>query len=88
MSVTSSSCTHGGFDRLTGLSTSFASVLLPRNLRLGAEDAGALLAAGDVFGHEGTDVKPHTVVDVRLPADGLFVDGLPADEEVEGEAHP
>ena len=72
------------FGPLRGLQYLLPSVLLPRNLGLGAEDTRSLLAAEDVFGHEGTDVEPHSVVDVRLPADGLFVDGLPPDEDVIG----
>ena len=60
-----------------------AAVFLPTNVRLGPQYAGAFLAAGQVLGHEGTDIESHTVVDVRLPADRLFLDRLPADEEVE-----
>ena len=61
-----------------------AAVLAPVKVRPGAQDAGALLAAGIVLGHEGADVQAHTVVDVRLPADGLLFERLPADENVEG----
>ena len=33
-------------------------------------------------GQPGADVQPHAVVNVRLPADGLFVQWLPADKDV------
>ena len=62
----------------------FPAVLSPANIRLGAQDAGTLPPAWDFFSHEGADVEAHAVIDVRLPADGLLVDGFPADEDVEG----
>src|SRR5574337_47641 len=61
-----------------------AAVFLPMDIRLGAQDAGAFLAAGDILGHEGADVEANAIVDVRRPTDGLILDGLPADEEVDG----
>ena len=36
----------------------------------------------DVLGEEGPDVHPHAVVNVGVPADGLFGERLPADEDV------
>ena len=59
-----------------------AAVFSPMDTGLGSQDAGAFLAAGQVLGHEGTDIESHTVVDVRLPADRLRLDGIPADEDV------
>ena len=61
-----------------------ASVFPPVDIRFGAEDTRAFLPAGNVVGHEGTAIEAHTVVDVWLPADGLFFYGLPPDEEVKG----
>ena len=49
-----------------------AAVLPPVDVGLGAEDAGAFLAAGDVVGHERPDVGADAVVDVGFPAKGLF----------------
>src|SRR5271166_6044429 len=60
------------------------TVLLPFNVGLGAQDAGAFLASGDVLGEEGADVQAHAVVNVRMPPDGLVGERLPADEEVVG----
>ena len=62
----------------------FALVLSPVDIRLGTEDTRAFLPAGNIGGHEGTAIEAHAVVDVRLPADGLFFYGLPPDEEVKG----
>ena len=43
------------------------------------------LPAGLEFGaHEGADVEPHAVVEVRRPSERLFVERPPADEEVVG----
>ena len=38
----------------------------------------------DIRGSEGTDVHAYAVVQIRMPADGLFGEGLPANEEVIG----
>ncbi len=62
----------------------FASVFLPFDVGLGAEQAGALFAAGDVGGHEGADVHSHAVAEVGVPADGLLGERFPTDKEVVG----
>lgn len=72
------------WELVLGLVWFFAAILAPVDVGFGAEDAGAFLAAGDVGGHEGANVQAHAVVDVWLPADGLFVEGFPADEDVVG----
>ena len=48
-----------------------ASVFFPVDVGFGAEDAGAFFAevAGE---HEGADVEADAVVEVGVPADGLF----------------
>ena len=81
----SSSSAHGGVHRLRGFSTSGAAVLTPRDLGLVAQDAGAGSAArAELNGHERADIDPHAVVDVRLPANRLFAERLPAHEEIAG----
>src|ERR1700693_1139795 len=60
------------------------AVLLPFNVGLGAQDAGAFLAAGYVLDEEGADVQAHAVVNVRIPADGLLAKRFPPDEDVVG----
>ena len=59
-----------------------AAVLAPFDVWFGSQDAGAFLAAEQVLDHEGADIEAHAVVDVGLPANGLFLDGFPAHEEV------
>src|SRR5690606_1852862 len=61
-----------------------AAVFLPLDVGLVAEHACAGASAGQVRSQERADVHPHAVVDVRLPADRLFVQRLPTDEDVEG----
>ena len=41
----------------------FASILVPLDVRLDAQHARTLFAAGNVARHEGPDVHPHAVVD-------------------------
>ena len=61
----------------------FSAIFAPINSRLIAQDACAFLA--DVRdAHEGADVQAHAVVDVGIPADGLLVERLPADEDIVG----
>ena len=60
----------------------FATVFVPFDVGLGAQDARAFFAAGNVARHEWADVHPHAVVDVGIPADGLLRQWLPADENV------
>ena len=60
-----------------------AAVFFPMNVRLGAQDPSAFLAAGQILGHKWADIESHAVVDVRLPSDGLLLDRLPANENVE-----
>ena len=50
----------------------FASVFVPFDVGLFAEDATAFLGAGLVDRHERTDVQADAVVQVGPPADGLF----------------
>ncbi|MFZ9937164.1 MAG: hypothetical protein ACO3JG_08890 [Luteolibacter sp.] len=60
-----------------------AAVFGPFDVGPPAEDAGVLLF--DVLGvKEGANVEADAVVEVRVPADGLLVKRLPADEEVVG----
>ena len=56
-----------------------APVLVPGDVEL-----GFLVVAQYLGGHEGADVEPYAVVEVGVPADGLFGQGLPADEDVVG----
>ena len=61
----------------------FAAILFPFDVGPVAQDAGAF------FGHvchaqKGADVEAHTVVEVRVPADGLFGQRLPAHKDVVG----
>lgn len=56
-----------------------AAVLVP-----GDVEFGLLVVAQDLGGHEGSDVEADAVVEVGIPADGLFGQGLPADEDVVG----
>ena len=52
---------------------------------LGSQDAGAGFAPFAQLGNqERTDVEPHPVVDVWLPAYGLLVQGFPAHKDVVG----
>ena len=63
----------------------FAAVFVPTDFGRGAEDAGALPAGVErLGGDERAEVEPDAVVDVWIPADGLLVERLPADEQVEG----
>ena len=63
---------------------------LPRSLShlifgVAAQDAGVRAAGVQrACGHERADVHPHAVVDVRVPADRLLVQWLPAHEDVVG----
>jgi len=66
----------GGLDVL-------AAVLLPVDVGLGTQDARVLLAHVG-HAHERADVEAHAVVEVRLPADGLLFQWLPANEDVVG----
>ena len=52
-----------------------AAVLVPLDVELGAQDAGL---------DERTDVETDTVVEVRVPAEGLLGERLPAHEDVVG----
>ena len=62
-----------------------AAILVPFDLRRGAQDAGVGAASVErPRGHERADVDPHAVVDVRVPADRLLVQRLPAHEDVVG----
>src|SRR6478672_2245396 len=58
------------------------AVFVPFDIWPRAQNAGALFATGDVLFEEGADVQAHAVVNVRIPADGLFRERFPADEEV------
>src|SRR5439155_16714676 len=60
-----------------------AAVLVPLGLGFGAKDAGASgpCSKGLCY-HERTDVDPHAIVDVGLPADRLLAQRLPAHEEI------
>lgn len=61
----------------------FAAVFVPVDVGFVAEDAGVFLA--DVGGaQERADVEADAVVQVGVPADGLFFDWLPAHEDVAG----
>ena len=51
-------------------------------IRFGAQKAGAPFSAGDVNRHERPDIKTDPVVDIRLPADRLLGEGLPADKDI------
>jgi hypothetical protein len=53
----------------------FAAVFAPLDVRALAEHVG---------NHERADVQAHAVVQVRVPADGLLLQRLPADENVVG----
>jgi len=57
----------------------FASVFVPADVELGLP-----VVAQDFGGSEGADVQANAIVQVRVPADGLFREGLPADEDVVG----
>ncbi len=60
-----------------------APVFVPFDVGFVAQDACALLA--DIgHGEEGADVEAHAVVEVRVPADGLLLQWLPAHEDVVG----
>src|SRR5690554_2428631 len=60
-----------------------ATIFFPVDVGLPAEDACIFL--GHVAGfEEGADVEADAVVEVWGPADGLFGEGLPADEDVVG----
>jgi hypothetical protein len=60
-----------------------APVLFPFDVGFVAQDACAFLA--DIWhGEEGADVEAHAVVEVRVPADGLFFQRLPAHVNVVG----
>ena len=61
----------------------FAAVFVPFDVGLGAEDTGSFFAEV-LGGEEGADVEADAVVEVGVPADGLFVERFPADEEVVG----
>ena len=52
--------------------------------RLRPEQSATLFAPAQVRGHEWTDIQPHAVVDVGLPAFGLLVQRLPPNEQVIG----
>lgn len=59
------------------------TVFFPVDVGFPAEDAGVFFA--DIAGlEEGADVEAHAVVEVGGPADGLFGQGFPADEDVVG----
>ena len=58
------------------------AILVPLDVGSGVQDAGTFLAAGEVLGHEGTDIEAYAVVDVWFPTDCLFFYRLPADEEI------
>lgn len=63
----------------------FAAVFVPFYFGCGAQDAGVLRAGVQgARGHEGANVQADAVIDVRVPADGLLVEWLPADEDVVG----
>src|SRR5690554_4241820 len=61
----------------------FATVLTPINIWFPPENAGTFSATRNIRSHKRPDVDPHSVVDIRFPADGLLFDRLPADENVE-----
>ena len=56
-----------------------ATVLIPFDIEL-----GRLVVAQYFGGHEGADVEAHAVVQVGVPADGLFGELLPAHKDVVG----
>lgn len=59
----------------------FASVFVPFDFRVHSQDASSFdFDIGD--GQEGADIHADSVVEVRLPADGLFMQRFPADEDV------
>ena len=61
----------------------FATVFVPVDVGLVSQDSCAAFAnVGD--GEPGADVEADAVVEVRAPADGLFVEWLPAYEDVVG----
>lgn len=61
----------------------FATVLIPFDVGLGSEEAGSFFA--HIFGdEEWADVEADAVVEVGVPADGLFRERFPADENVVG----
>ena len=65
--------------RLLGLSP---PVLVPLDVGLPSEDSGTgAPALPQVGAHEGADVQADAVVEVRVPADGLGVERLPADKD-------
>ena len=60
-----------------------AAVFIPFDLRPVAQYAGPFLS--DIRDREErADVEAHTVIEIGVPADGLFLDGLPAHEDVVG----
>jgi len=60
-----------------------AAIFFPVNLGLFAQDARPLLFHVR-HGHEGADVQTHAIVEVRVPADGLLFNRLPAHKDVVG----
>ncbi len=61
----------------------FAAIFFPFDVGPLAQDAGAFFAHVR-HAQEGADVEAHTVVEVGVPADGLFVPRLPAHKDVVG----
>jgi len=63
----------------------FATVFVPTDLRSSAENARVFPAGVErLRGDEGAEVESHAVVNVGIPPDGLLVQRLPADEQIEG----
>ena len=58
-----------------------AAVLFPVDIWFVAQDAGTLFPDRG-HGHKGADIEADAVVEVRLPAERLLLEGFPADEDV------
>jgi hypothetical protein len=58
-----------------------SAVLVPFDVGLEAQDTGAL-SLYMVCIHEWTDIETHAIVEVRMPAEGLLLKWLPADQDV------
>ncbi len=60
-----------------------ATVFVPFDVGLGAKDASSAFAEV-LGGEEGADVEADAVVEIGVPADGLGIERLPANEDVVG----
>ena len=67
---------RGGFHILATIFVPFDIWFIPQNACAFLFDIG--------HGHKGADVEAHAVVEVRVPADGLFFQWFPANKDVVG----